>query len=398
MVAHNRRIRAIRTALHIIWALVVCASASAGQPEIIDVFRPQADGFAQIRIPSVVVTQRGTVLGFAEGRSAKTDQAHNKIVLKRSTDGGKTWGKLAVIADGGESSLNNPCALVERQTGTIWLMYQRYPAGISERSPKLESGYEGERVVRNLLIQSENEGVTWSKPADVTAQTKRPQKVTTVASGPGIGIQLRHGEHAGRMLFPFNEGPWGHWNIYCVFSDDRGKTWRMGDVAPGGWVEDSDGQKHSTVNEAQIVELSDGSIRFNARRWAGPHLRKTCVSTDGGATWSRVQDVPELRDPSCMASILRYTDPADGKKSCVLFSGPQSEKRENGSVFVSYDEGAIWPVHRVLCPGSFGYSCLTKLNDGTIGCLFEADGASRIVFARFTFDWLSEGHDGIEKQ
>ena len=171
----------------------------------------------------------------------------------------------------------------------------------------------------------------------------------------------------------------------------------MGDVAPGGWIEGPRGQKHSTVNEAQIVELSDGSIRFSARRWAGKHMRKTCVSTDGGVTWSRIEDVPELRDPSCMASIFRYADPAQ-KTSCVLFSGPQSEKRENGTVFLSYDDGATWPVHRVLCPGSFGYSCLTELSDGTIGCLYEADGATRIVFAKFALDWLSEGRDRPERR
>jgi sialidase-1 len=382
----------------LLFLFLVPLPAGADNPEVIDVFVPRADGFAQIRIPSVVVTRHGTVFAFAEGRAAKTDQARNKILLKRSGDGGKTWGKLGIIADDGDNSLNNPCALVERETGTVWLMYQRYPAGIAERNPKLETGYEGDKVVRNLLIHSEDDGVTWSRSADVTRQTKRRGGVTTVASGPGIGIQLRHGKHAGRMLFPCNEGPWEQWNIYCVYSDDRGKTWRMGDLAPRNLIDSPDRGKHSTVNEAQIVELKDGSVRFNARRWAGPHLRKTCVSADGGTIWSRVKDAPELRDPSCMASVLRFSDPADGARSRILFSGPQSEKRENGTVFLSYDEGATWPVRRVLCLGSFGYSCLTKFKDGTIGCLYEADGATRIVFARLTLDWLSNGEDRLEKQ
>ncbi len=42
-------------------------------------------------------------------------------------------------------------------------------------------------------------------------------------------------------------------------------------------------------------------------------------------------------------------------------------------------------------PRSFGYSCLTSLPDGSIGCLYEAEGASRIVFARVTLDWLTQG-------
>jgi sialidase-1 len=233
---------------------------------------------------------------------------------------------------------------------------------------------------------------------DVTRQTKRPEKVTTTASGPGIGIQLQRGSHAGRILFPFNEGPYGQWNIYAVFSDDKGQTWTLGEIAPGGVVETRDGRTASDVNEVQFVELKDGSIRANARRWAGTPFRKTCVSSDGGVTWSKVEEASELRDPSCMGSICRYTDPADGAKNRILYSGPQSTKRENGTVFLSYDEGATWPVKRVLCEGPFAYSVLTKLPDGTIGCLYEADGMKRIVFARFTLDWLTEGNDRLERQ
>jgi sialidase-1 len=221
--------------------------------------------------------------------------------------------------------------------------------------------------------------------------TKRPERVTTVASGPGIGIQLRRGPHKGRLLIPFHEGPFGHWDVFVVFSDDRGATWHLGDAAPGAHVPDGKGGTTSQANEAQIVELADGSVRLNARRWAGKPVRKTSVSRDGGATWSSIEDAPELMDPSCMASIVRYSDPLDGAKSRLLFSGPQSTKRDTGTVFLSEDEGATWPVKRVLWPGSFAYSVLTALPDGTIGCLFETDNTDRIVFARFTLGWLTDG-------
>ena len=171
----------------------------------------------------------------------------------------------------------------------------------------------------------------------------------------------------------------------------------MGEVAPGGLIDAPKGGKISTVNEAQFVELRDGSTRFNVRRWAGKPVRKTCLSTNGGVTWSKVEDATDLRDPGCMASVFRYTDPADGEKSRILFSGPQSTKRENGTVFLSYDEGLTWPVRRVLREGGFAYSCLTALPDGTIGCLYEADGPKRIVFARFTLDWLTGGGDHLGK-
>jgi sialidase-1 len=357
------------------------------EPEVVDVFTPSADGFKSIRIPAVVVSKKGTVLAFAEGRAAKADQAKNKLVLKRSGDGGKTWTKLAVIAADGDKSLNNPCVVVERDSGQVLVMYQSYPAGISERSAKIQTGHDGDFIVRNWLITSDDDGLTWSKPRDVTRETKREQKVTTMASGPGIGIQLRGGKPAGRLLIPFNEGPYGLWNIYAAYSDDKGQTWKIGDNAPGGLIETSKGQT-SLVNEAQFVELKDGSLRFNVRRWGGKAVRKTCVSQDGGATWSKIEDAIELRDPGCMGSVFRYIDPADAAKCVILYSGPQSNKRENGTIFLSNDDGKTWPVSRVLAKDRFAYSCLTSMADGTIGCLYEIDDARGIVFARFTMDWL----------
>lgn len=372
-------------------ALLFPCFGSAAEPTTVDAFVPQVDGFKSIRIPSVVITKSGVLLAFAEGRAADADQAKNKILLKRSTDGGEAWSKVAVIAEEGDRALNNPCAVVEQKSGTVLLMYQSYPAGIGERSGAIQPGYEGDRVVRNRLTTSTDDGATWTKPRDLTRETKREKAVTTIAGGPGIGIQLSHGKHAGRLLMPFNEGPFGRWNIYAVYSDDQGETWQMGEVAPGALVDTSNGQKTSTVNEAQFVELSDGSIRFNVRRWAGQAVRKTCISTDGGQTWSRVEDAPDLVDPGCMGSVLRYTDPAGGNEHLLLYSGPQSTKRENGTLYLSDDDGQTWPVRRVICPGPFAYSCLVALPDGTIGCLYEAKGTSKIVFARLTLDWLSEG-------
>jgi sialidase-1 len=372
--------------------LLILAACCVAPPEPthVVVFDAKADGFPSIRIPSVIVTKAGTLLAFAEGRAFPRDHAKNKIVLKRSSDGGKTWSKLAVIADMGDISLNNPCAVVERTTGRILLVFQSFPAGLAERSKELLPGVEGTAIVKTLIITSDDDGQTWTKPRDITKQTKRPEKVTTVASGPGIGIQLRHGKHGGRILIPFNEGPYGIWNIYCAYSDDRGETWTIGDNAPGGMIEVK-GKPASTVNEVQVVELSNGRVRMNARRFQEPKLRKTTISSDGGTTWSRIEDVKEQIDPSCNASILRYSDPADGKKNIILYSGPQSMKREKGTLFLSTDDGVTWPVKKEFAPGFFAYSCLVALPDGTIGCLYENESNLKIAFARMTIEWLTEG-------
>lgn len=383
----------VKTITFVLLLCFLCGHSFAAEPVFSDVFVAGEGGFPAIRIPSVVVAKNGTVLAFAEARSAPhADQAANKIVLKRSADDGRTWGAMQIIAASGDNSLNNPTALVELDNGRIWLMYQRIPAHLKESSRQIATGYEGTNIYRNFLIWSDDNGVTWSPPRDVTRSTKHPVGATTVASGPGIGLELTRGPHQGRLIFPFNEGPFWHWNNYAVWSDDHGATWHCGENAPGARIRDANGRLRSQVNEVQMVELADGSLRLNSRQFAGAKVRKTAVSQDGGETWSPITDAPELRDPSCMASILRYAFPGPGVKSRILYSGPDSSKRENGTVRISYDQGRTWPVKKVLFPGSFAYSVLTRLSDGTIGCLFETDGTDRMVFARFTLSWLEQNN------
>ena len=364
--------------------------ARAAEPSFSDVFLSGEPGYKSIRIPSVVVTKTGVVLAFAEGRAAAHDQAENDIILKRSTDAGRTWGPLQLLHDDGKNSLNNPTAVVERESGRVFLMYQRIPAHLEERDKRIETGYDGTNVYRSLLIWSDDDGATWTRPLDVTRATKRPAHATTIASGPGIGIQLTRGPHRGRLVIPFNEGPYGQWNDYTVFSDDRGATWKFGENVPGAFVPGAKSGQRSQINEVQMVELNDGSVRLNSRQFAGAKVRKTSVSKDGGVTWSPVEDAPALRDPSCNASILRYSFGDGTGQGRILFSGPDSLSRSNGTVHISLDDGATWPLKRVLWPGSFAYSVLTRLPDGTVGCLFEADNYGRIVFARFPVEWVSE--------
>ena len=369
--------------------LLVTTTLLAAEPEFVDVFTSGTEGYASIRIPAVVVTNRGSVLAFAEGRVRPTDQAENDIVFKRSTDAGKTWTALRVLHDDGANSLNNPTVVQEAGTGRVFLMYQRIPAHLKEHSAGTATGLEGPDIYRNLLVWSDDDGVTWSKPLDVTATTKRPERATTIASGPGIGIQLTRGAKKGRLIFPFNEGPYGKWQNYAVFSDDAGKTWGYGDDVPGALVPDGKGGERSQINEVQMAELSDGSVRLNSRQFAGAKVRRTAVSHDGGATWSSVEELPELRDPSCMAGMLRYSFDDGAGRGRLLHTGPDSTKRDHGTVWLSLDDGATWPVKRELWPGGFAYSLPARLADGTVGCLFEADNYQRIVFARFPIEWVN---------
>ncbi|MES2571795.1 MAG: sialidase family protein [Verrucomicrobiota bacterium] len=277
----------------------------AAEPEFIDVFTSGTDGYASIRIPSVLVTQAGSVLAFAEGRQRASDQAENDIILKRSTDGGRSWSALRLLHNDGAHSLNNPTALQDQVTGRIFLWYQRIPSHLKEHSRNTATGLEGEDIYRNFVLISEDDGASWNQPLDITATTKRPQRATTIASGPGIGIQLTRGPHKGRLIVPFNEGPYGLWQNYAVLSDDHGRSWRFGADVPGALVPDAKGGQRSQINEVQMAELSDGSILLDSRQFAGPKVRRTALSRDGGESWSPVVEAPQLTDPSCMGGLLR---------------------------------------------------------------------------------------------
>jgi sialidase-1 len=368
--------------------LLFAAVLQAAEPEFSDVFTSGKEGYDSIRIPSVVVTKTGSVLAFAEGRQKASDQAQNDIIMKRSADGGKTWSALKILHDDGAHSLNNPTVVQEQQSGRLFLWYQRIPSHLKEKDARIATGLEGPDIYRNFILTSDDDGVTWAAPLDVTKTTKRPQRATTIASGPGIGIQLTRGPHKGRLIIPFNEGPYHLWQNYAVFSDDTGKTWTYGDDVPGALVPDGKGGERSQINEVQMAELHDGSVLLNSRRFAGGNVRKSSISRDGGKTWSAVQEMPGLTDPSCMASMLRYSFPEGETAGILLHSGPDSTKRENGTVWLSHDDGKTWPLKRVLYSGPFAYSVLTRFTNGTVGCLFEADNYARIAFARFPVEWI----------
>jgi sialidase-1 len=356
------------------------AAASGPALPLVDVFVNGQDGYPVFRIPALLTTRRGSLLAFAEGRASLHDHAENDIVLKRSTDGGKSWGPLQLIHEDGTNSLGNPTAVIVRKTGRVLLMYQRYAAGFDEH--KAEPGLDGLRICRTFIQHSDDDGMTWSYPIEVTAQVKRPVEATSTATGPGIGIQLVRGKHAGRILMPFNQGPYGKWKVYAAFSDNGGQSWRYGDTAPEG--------AEGHANEVQFVELGDGSVMLNARnQGGGEKLRKISISRDGGETWSSTQHDATLIEPACQASLLRHPGNGDPAKDVFLFSNPATQTgRTNGTVRLSRDEGKTWPVARVLYPRGFAYSCLASLPDGAVGCLFERDETKKISFARFSLNWV----------
>ncbi len=355
---------------------------------MIDVFVGGQDGYNTYRIPAIVQVASHRLLAFAEGRASGADNGTNDMVMKRSDDLGATWGPLVVVDDQPGRSLNNPCVVEVREgahSGRVILMYQSYPTGCGEGC--VVPGNTGDNICKTFIRTSDDGGATWAAAVEVTAQVKRPTIVTSVATGPGIGIQLRHGKHAGRLVVPFNQGPQGVWACYAAYSDDGGDSWQYGDIAANG--------SPGTGNEVQMVERADGSVMLNSRQFSGGGWRKTAVSTDGGGTWTPLINDDELPDPSCMAGIMALTDPIDGfDQSRVVFCGPNSTtSRSNGTAWLSIDGGATWPVSKQVYGGGFAYSLPVTIDCDRFGVFFEKDGYTRITLAVVDYTDFNPGDD-----
>ncbi len=340
------------------------------------------DGYHTYRIPSLLVTPGGTVIAMSEGRRRGTsDTGDIDLVMKRSTDGGKTWSKQSVIWDEGPNTCGNPCPVYDRSTDTIWLL-MTHNLG-KDREADISTGKsQGTRTV--WVTHSKDDGQTWAEPRNITAEVKDPPW-GWYATGPGIGIQITRGKHRGRLVIPCDQKNTGR-NSHVIYSDDHGKTWKLGGKTADG------------CNECQIAELADGRLMLNIRNTdKSLPQRQVSFSDDGGMTWSAPVRDPALIEPVCQASILRYRWPAGFGTGEILFSNPASTKREKMTVRMSTDEGKTWAYSRVLWEGPSAYSCLGRLADGTILCLHESGEKSpyeRILLSRFSVEWLKESADG----
>ena len=313
------------------------------------------EGYHTYRIPSLIVTAKGTVLAFCEGRrKSGGDSGDIDLVLKRSTDGGKTWGRQQVVWDDGENTCGNPCPVIDESTGTIWLL-MTHNLGTDPESAIIKKTSKGARTV--WVCRSEDDGVTWSKPVEITASVKNPDW-TWFATGPGVGIQMRGGKHAGRLIVPCDAMADKPYSL-AIFSDDHGLTWKKGGLSPGGF------------NECQAVELAEGRLMLNMRNHATAIARGVCFSDDGGETWKDCTQDAALPEPQCQASILRYNWSEPSKPGRILFSNPAGNTRANMTVRMSEDDGKTWLASRRIADGPAAYSCLARLGDGRVGLLYE---------------------------
>ena len=315
-------------------------------------FSPGDQPGRSYRIPALLVLPDDTVLAFAESRQeAMSDLLDIDIVLRRSVDAARTFGPIAVVADAGTQTIHSPSPVFDASTDTVWLAYCTDYSTL-------------------YVTSSADDGVTWSATRDLSQELAIPSG-TWCHNGPGNGIVLP----TGRLVIPTDQG-----DPRVLFSDDHGSTWQLGGSMGAG-------------EEPTVIATVDGSLCANLRNARGEPRLVTC-SADGGLTWPPSAPDAHLVDAGTQASLMRFTGAGDGDRSRMLFSNPGAPYRGEMTMRMSYDEGATWPVARLIYEGAAGYSQIGVLSDHTILVLFETgryDLRQSITLARVDLDWLTQG-------
>ncbi len=325
-------------------------------------FKEGDNGVACYRIPALVQANDSSIIAFAEARHDGVDDLGDiDIVARRSTDGGHTWGETIVVWDDENGdACQNPCPVVDRETGRILLLGTWNKKTDSEEAIHARESDDTRRV---FILYSDDNGLTWSEPREITSSVKLDEW-TWYATGPCHAIQLRSEAHRGRIVVPCNHGEYGNWTVsHVIYSDDGGETWNIGGSAGSG-------------NECTVAELSNGDIMLNMRGQESDNgLRKVAVSHDGGLTFDEPYYDETLEEPMCQASLVNYSR-VGALTDTLLFSNPaRKDKRKSLTIKRSNDGGKTWTwdfSSKVTMVGNYaGYSDLLVLPEGDVAILYE---------------------------
>lgn len=347
-------------------------------------YQPGDYSSANYRIPAVITAKDGTIVAATDKRKYNEGDLPQDIdiVCNRSFDGGHTWTEPYTIALGtGYNHGFGDCALAWSNDDNGLIAVFVGGVGLWNSTPS--------SPIRSYKSYSYDNGATWTEPEDITHfifgdNCVYPNQTTWRASFFGSGNGLL--TSTGRIMFvaAIREGSAQSLNNYAVYSDDNGITWHVsGRASVGG-------------DEAKVTELVDGrilmSIRHGGKRWYN-------ISENGGETWQPTTSTwNDITAPACNGDLIRYTSVSQGHNANrLLHSVPYGTQRTDVTVYISYDEGQMWPVSKCIVPYSSAYSSLCILPDGTIGLYVEEEpnGTSgySTVFYNFSLEWLTDGND-----
>lgn len=344
-------------------------------------------GYRQYRIPALAVSTSGTVLAAYDGRPNLDDLPNTiDLLLRRSRDNGATWEEQQVVRTGtGLHGYGDPSLLVDTVTGRIFMFHAAGThAGFFEAAPGLEPN---DGIQHADVSFSDDDGDTWQHRR-LTASLKTVHEgITGLFAAAGQGTCVHTGPYTGRLVQQYVLLVDGEIQAASAYSDDHGETWTLGALIGAG-------PSGMGPNENKVVCLADGRLLLHSR--ATP-CRLAALSDDGGQTWSALEPVPDLPDPSDNGSLARF-DGLPGFESLasvetsdwlIATNNQDPHLRRNTVLSLSPDNGSTWPVKLLLCEGSSAYSTAVRLPNGNIGVLYERQGYREIVFASVPAEQLS---------
>ena len=348
-----------------------CASKPAAFEGPVVLFDSGENGTHTYRIPAITITKAGTLLAFAEARqNSHKDHGDIDLVVKRSTDGGRTWSEALTVRADGENCCSSPTPVV-LENGRI-LMLSTW------KTTAVPFHYFD---ITWFIQYSDDDGLTWSEPRRIDEGLVERDWIMACV-GPGHAIQLQNGAHKGRVIASCyhkweGEGKLWQGRSFFIYSDDGGETWTRGAFSGRGG------------NECMSAELSNGDIMLNMRefkRWADTtgirYLRQVSISSDGGETLGDIAYDTQLTSAVCEGSLIRYRHGHE-KEDWLLFANPTDSVRTGLKVKLSKDRGANW---KEIYDGPFAkeaYSDMAELKDGTVALIYEAGDSTSREFLAF---------------
>ncbi|MEU8761960.1 LamG-like jellyroll fold domain-containing protein [Streptomyces sp. NPDC048659] len=377
-------------------------------------FRSGTAGYGCFRIPTLVRTAKGTLLAFAEGRTSPScaDRGPIDVVMRRSTNDGRTWSPIRTVLTGTASDPDAP-----------YVRGNASPVAEKDGAVLLLSNSETATPVSTRLSwvqRSDDDGLSFGAPKAIPRLTANGRK--WFGTGPSHGIQLQEGPHAGRLVVGAYEtaddaAGAEDQRAGFLYSDDKGETWaaggtensflRAGDLPalPPGTTAATPVAK---PGEPVVAELPGGQVYVSARSPYDVRVSATdatlveghrthAVAVDDPATGT--PKVPRLgftrgfKGPDVQVGLLAPRQTYRGRPGDLLLMSTPSHmtQRQGMRIRWSDDRGETWqdaPGGQVAAAigDRAGYSDLAELSAGEIGMVHEGGrsfSAENVYFTRF---------------
>ena len=339
--------------------------------------------YFSFRIPTLIKSD-SALIAFAEGRKNSTsDFGDIDLVYRRSLDGGRSWETLKLLFDQDTMAVQNPTPIYVSSENKIVLLFNT--TSMSEHDV-LNKDYELEEERKAFVTSSSDNGETWKTPREITRQVKE-KHWRWHAIGPVHGIELNIGKHKGRLVAPVAISIEKGSEAYCmalIYSDDKGESWHIGAV-------DENLIDAVRANETTISELADGRIYVNTRDQNGGSFKKNrgeTFSGDGGQTFSGdIIESDKFPSPIVQSALLSWNTSKNGGQNILLFSTPSHvNKRLDLIVMASFDSSESWHPWFKIHDGMSAYSDMARLEENTLGVIYETDDYKKIRFRRVKMD------------